>query len=73
MSTLVLERGVTFKNTNVIVVNADHELFKTNSLVQISGRVGRHYLYNKGDVIFFAKSKNKNIKQAIKFIKKCNE
>lgn len=73
LSTLVLERGVTFKNTNVIVVRADHELFKTNSLVQISGRVGRHYIYNKGDVIFLVKNKNKNVKSAIKFIKKCNE
>ena len=73
LSTLVLERGVTFKNTNVIVVNADHELFSYENLVQISGRVGRHYLYPHGKIIFLIKENNKKIKQAIEFIKKCNE
>ena len=73
LSTLVLERGVTFKNTNVIVYNADHPLFSYENLVQISGRVGRHYLFPHGDIIFLINNKNKRIKQAIKFIKKCNE
>lgn len=73
LSTLVLERGVTFKNANVIVVNADHDLFDSANLIQISGRVGRHYVYNSGEIIFMAKNKNNNIKDAIKFIKKCNE
>lgn len=73
LSTLVLERGVTFKNTNVIVYKADHDLFSYENLVQISGRVGRHYLYPHGDIIFLVDRKTKNIKRAIKFIKKCNE
>lgn len=72
-STLVLERGVTFKNTNVIVYWGDHCLFKFENLVQISGRVGRNKLYPHGDIIFLVKYKNKNIRKAIKFIKKCNE
>lgn len=73
LSTLVLERGVTFKNTNVIVCFADHKLFTFENLVQISGRVGRNHLYPHGDIIFLANQKNKNIKRAIKYIKKCNE
>ena len=73
LSTLVLERGITFKNTNVIVVNADHKLFSFENLVQISGRVGRHYLYPHGDIMFFVKQKNEQVRKAIKFIKKCNE
>lgn len=73
LSTLVLERGVTFKNVNVIVYLADHKLFSYENLVQISGRVGRNYLYPHGKILFLANVKNKNIKRAIKFIKKCNE
>ena len=73
LSTLVLERGVTFKDTNVVVYFADHELFNSNNLVQISGRVGRHYLYPHGRIIFLIKRKTKSIKSAIAFIKKCNE
>ena len=73
LSTLVLERGVTFKNCNVIVVNADHNLFSYQNLVQISGRVGRHYLFPCGDIIFLVNRKNKQVKKAINFIKKCNE
>lgn len=73
LSTLVLERGVTFKNTNVIVVNADHNLFSASNLIQIAGRVGRHHLYTKGDVIFLVKNKTKSIKDTINFINKCNE
>ena len=73
LTTLVLERGITFKNSNVIVVNADHELFSFENLVQISGRVGRHYLFTHGDIIFLAKNKSKTIKKAIDFIKRRNE
>ena len=40
-STSVLERGVTIKNLQVIVFNAEHELYDEKSLIQISGRVGR--------------------------------
>lgn len=73
LSTLVMERGITFKNTNVIVVNADHCLFGWENLVQISGRVGRHSLYAHGDITFFVNWKSKQVKQTINFIKKCNE
>jgi competence protein ComFA len=73
LSTLVLERGVTFKNTNVIVYLADHPLFNYENLVQISGRVGRNYLYPHGKIIFLVNNKNKKVREAIKFIKKCNE
>lgn len=73
LSTLVLERGITFKNSNVIVVNADHKLFSFENLVQISGRVGRHYLFPHGKILFLVKNKNYQVKKAIKYIRKCNE
>lgn len=73
LSTLVLERGVTFKNVHVIVYKANHELFKYENLVQICGRVGRKMDYPRGDILFLCDSKNKEIRKCIKKIKKCNE
>lgn len=73
LSTLVLERGVTFKNVNVIVYRADHQLFTYENLVQISGRVGRKMEYPTGKILFLADKKTKTIKKSIGFIKKCNE
>ena len=65
LTTLVLERGITFKNCHVIVYKADHNLFNYESLVQISGRVGRKKDYPRGDVLFLANNKNKSIRNAI--------
>jgi competence protein ComFA len=73
LTTLVLERGITFKNCHVVVYKADHELFGYENLVQISGRVGRKKDYPRGEILFLADRKNKNIKKAISKIKKANE
>lgn len=73
LTTLVLERGITFKNCHVIVYLADHELFTQENLIQISGRVGRNKDYPSGDILFLVKDRNKKIKRSIRFIKKCNE
>jgi competence protein ComFA len=72
-TTTVLERGITIKDVQVIVYNADHILFNRDTLIQISGRVGRHKSYCSGDIIFICKRKNKTIKAAIRALKKCNE
>lgn len=72
-TTTVLERGITVKDVQVIVYNADHRLFCKDSLIQISGRVGRNKLFSTGNIIFICKKRNKSIKQAIKILKKSNE
>ena len=72
-TTTVLERGITIKNVTVIVFNADNRLFNEDTLIQISGRVGRHKDYYKGDIIFVCKRVTKEIKRTIKILKKCNE
>lgn len=71
-TTTVLERGITIKNVQVIVYNAEHKLFNQDVLIQIAGRVGRHKDYPKGNIIFICKEKNKQIKNCIKVIKRCN-
>lgn len=72
-TTTVLERGITIKDVQVIVYNADHQLFDKDTLIQISGRVGRNKLYPSGDIIFICKFKNKSIRATIRKLKKCNE
>ena len=73
LTTLVLERGITFKNCHVIVYKADHDLFTSENLVQISGRVGRSKDYPSGDILFLVSKNTSKIKRSIKFIKKANE
>lgn len=71
-TTTVLERGITIKDVQVIAYNAEHKLFNQDVLIQIAGRVGRHKDYPKGNIIFICKEKNKQIKNCIKVIKRCN-
>ena len=71
-TTTVLERGITIKDVQVIVYNAEHKLFNQDVLIQIAGRVGRHKDYPRGNIIFICKEKNKQIKNCIKVIKRCN-
>lgn len=73
LTTLVLERGITFKNCHVIVFNADHNLFGYENLVQISGRVGRKKDFPHGEILFLVNKKTKSIRKAISKIKKANE
>lgn len=54
VTTAILERGVTIKNLQVIIYQADHDLYNEYALVQISGRVGRKIDAPKGEVIFIA-------------------
>ena len=72
MTTSILERGITIKNLQVIIYQADHTLFTEGILVQISGRVGRKYDAPNGDVIFIANKENLAIKNCIKSIKEIN-
>ncbi|MCR5332741.1 MAG: DEAD/DEAH box helicase [Bacilli bacterium] len=65
VTTAVLERGVTIKNLQVIIYDADHELYNEYNLVQIAGRVGRKYDAPEGEVIFLA-SKNTDAMQKAK-------
>ena len=71
-TTTILERGITIKDVQVIVYNAEHELFNYDTLIQISGRVGRNKDYPNGDVILICKNKTKKIKRAIRIIKRSN-
>ena len=64
VTTSVLERGVTLKNLQVIVFDADHPIYDKGTLIQISGRVGRKIDAPEGEVVFIAKRKTTAMEQA---------
>lgn len=73
ITTAVLERGVTVKNLQVIVFNADHVLYTSQALIQISGRTGRKKEAPTGEVIFIAKKKTKEMEVCINEITQAND
>ena len=73
VTTSVLERGVTFKNLQVIVTDADEEtIYNSSTLIQIAGRVGRKMDATGGDVIFISEVETASIRRAINEIRFCN-
>ena len=72
VTTAVLERGVTFKNLQVIIYDADNVLYDAQALIQISGRVGRKIDAPTGDVIFLVNKETDEIKNAISTIEAKN-
>lgn len=72
LCTTILERGVTFKNVQVVIVEAQHPVFTLSTLIQISGRVGRSIEYPTGEVLFLCSSISKTLKECIQVIQKAN-
>lgn len=70
--TTILERGVTFSNIHVLILQADHSVFDESSLIQITGRVGRDVKYPYGEAILLCSHKSKAVTQAKKSIRKMN-
>lgn len=74
VTTTVLERGVTFENTQVIVFQSDHQLFDTQTLIQICGRVGRSLTFPSGDIYFlYEKWMSNSMCEARKYIEEMNK
>ncbi len=69
VTTSILERGVTVKNLQVIVFEADDSIFNKDTLIQISGRVGRKIGATNGEVIFIASDISTAMREAIEEIK----
>ena len=72
VTTAVLERGVTFKDLQVIIYDADSEIYNPQTLIQISGRVGRKIDAPEGEVIFLVNKETDEIKKAIQTIRNKN-
>jgi len=72
VTTAVLERGVTFKGLQVIIYDADSEIYNSQTLIQISGRVGRKFDAPEGKVIFLVNKETEDIRTTISTIKDKN-
>ncbi|WP_196246216.1 helicase-related protein [Lacticaseibacillus zhaodongensis] len=72
ISTTILERGVTFPNCGVIVLQADAPLFATSALVQMAGRAGRAKEHPADPVYFLCRNYNLAIAGALRQIKQMN-
>ena len=72
VTTAVLERGVTFKNLQVIIYDADSDIYNSQTLIQISGRVGRKIDAPEGEVIFLVNKRTTEIDEAISTIRNKN-
>lgn len=72
LTTTILERGVTFSNVDVFILQADDRIFTTASLVQIAGRSGRDAHFENGSVYFFYEYYTQHIKQCQKQIRYMN-
>jgi competence protein ComFA len=72
MCTTVLERGVTFEDVQVCVLQADHRIFKESTLTQIAGRVGRSFSAPTGEVLFLCSSINTEIQACLNAIHTAN-
>lgn len=73
VTTAVLERGVTIKNTQVIVYHAEHVIYNEHTLVQISGRVGRKKDAPEGEVIYLASKETEEMSKSIREIERANK
>ena len=72
LTTTILERGVTFRDIDVLVLGAEDRTFTEAALIQIAGRVGRHRDFPAGEVRYLHYGQTKALKSAITQIKKMN-
>lgn len=70
LTTTILERGVTFKDLDVIVVHTEY--FPSDTLIQICGRVGRKPQDPAGSVHFITLYNTHHIQKTVRTIKAFN-
>ena len=73
VTTSVLERGVTVKDLQVIIWNANDRIYDSGTLVQIAGRAGRKKDAPTGEVIFIARKETESIRNARRSINNSNK
>lgn len=59
--TTILERGMTFEEVYVIVLDCHHPVYDEAALIQISGRVGRSFTKEKGECLFLSSRQSEKI------------
>jgi len=70
-ATTVLERGITIKDVNVVILNFDYT-FDESNLVQMLGRVGRNIDNPIGEAYILTNHLDKNIKNTMNYLREAN-
>lgn len=74
VTTSIMERGITVKKANVMVLEAGYEqIFDEGSLIQMAGRAGRSTQYPDGEVVFVSRHVTGAMKGAKSKIRYMNE
>ena len=73
IATLILERGITIDNVQVLVWKRESRVFDEASLTQISGRVGRSFLNPQGDCLFLCEGQSESVDACITSLRRANE
>ncbi len=71
--TTVLERGITIKGVDIIILHADHTVFNEASLIQIVGRVGRKMEQPTGKGVFLCTRITNDINRCVRAIIMMNQ
>ena len=66
--TTILERGITFEGIDVAVMECEHQVFTSSSLIQIMGRVARGVKDPSGEGVFISSRRGKKIEECIEYI-----
>ena len=72
LSTTILERGITIKDVDVIILYAEHKVFTYQTLIQIAGRVGRKIGDETGNVYIFYRHNSIKFYFVNRYIKRMN-
>lgn len=64
----ILERGITVKNLNVLILFTESKIFSSSTLIQILGRVGRKMDQPFGEIIYYCKKESDAMKESIEMI-----
>lgn len=70
--TSILERGITVNGVQVVILDAQHDLYDVRVLVQMAGRAGRTAQCPSGRAVFIAPKETKPIRSAIDWVKEQN-
>lgn len=72
LTTTILERGMTFDDIDVLIIDSDDSFYTKAALVQIAGRARRKKDLQRGQVYFCYSNYTQTIKESIAFIKENN-
>lgn len=71
-ATTVLERGITIKDVNVIIVDFIPKIFDVSNYIQMLGRVGRSIENPYGLAYILTNRLNSQVRNAVTYLKKAN-